>query len=141
MDYTMMGDPVNIAARLEGANKQYQTYTMISEFTYQQAKDAIETRELDSIRVMGKKQPVGIYELLGRKGSMDETIRRILPFYQEGLKYYKSQRWEQAITAFEKVLNINEDDGPSMTYFERCITFQTHPPPRGWDGVFVMTSK
>ncbi len=141
MDYTMMGDPVNIAARLEGANKQYQTYTMISEFTYQQAKDAIETRELDSIRVMGKKQPVGIYELLGRKGSMDETIRRILPFYQEGLKYYKSQRWEQAITAFEKVLNINEDDGPSLTYFERCITFQTHPPPRGWDGVFVMTSK
>lgn len=141
MDYTMMGDAVNLAARLEGANKQYQTYTMISEFTYAHAKDAIETRELDSIRVMGKKQPVGIYELLGKKGSMDETIRQILPLYHEGLEYYKSQRWEEAITAFEKVLNIHEDDGPSLTYFERCITFQTHPPPRDWDGVFVMTSK
>ncbi len=72
---------------------------------------------------------------------MDETIRQILPFYQEGLEHYKSQRWEEAITAFEKVLNIHEDDGPSLTYFERCITFQTNPPPRDWDGVFVMTSK
>ena len=141
MDYTMMGDSVNLAARLEGANKQYQTYTMISEFTYAHAKDTIEVRELDCIRVMGKKQPVGIYELLGKKGSMDETIRQILPFYQAGLEHYKSQRWEEAITAFEKVLNIHEDDGPSLTYFERCITFQTNPPPRDWDGVFVMTSK
>ena len=87
MDYTMMGDSVNLAARLEGVNKQYGTYTMISEFTYEQARDFIEVRELDRIRVVGKKEPVKIYELLGKKGEMDEKVREILPTFNDGLKY------------------------------------------------------
>ena len=140
-DYTMIGDPVNVAARLEGVNKQYYTYTMLSEFTYELAKDDIEARELDSIRVVGKKEPIKIYELLGRKGEMEDHIRLILPHFQEGLEHYKSQRWEEGITCFENALNLYEDDGPSLTYFERCITFQYHPPPPGWDGVFAMRTK
>ena len=140
-DYTMIGDPVNVAARLEGANKQYQTYTMLSEFTYELAKNDIEARELDSIRVVGKKEPIKIYELLGRKGEMEDTIRLILPHFQEGLEHYKNQRWEEGITCFENALNLYEDDGPSLTYFERCITFQYHPPPPDWDGVFAMRTK
>ena len=141
MDYTMMGDSVNLASRLEGVNKQYQTYTMISEFTYEMAKDEIEVRELDSIRVIGKKEPVKIYELLGKKGEMDDFIRLILPHFREGLGHYKSKNWEEGINCFEKALNLFEDDGPSLTYFERCITFQIHPPPPDWDGVFAMRTK
>ncbi len=140
-DYTMIGDPVNVAARLEGANKQYYTETMLSEFTYELAKNDIEVRELDSIRVVGKKEPIKIYELLGRKGEMEEHIRLILPHFQEGLEHYKNQRWEEGITCFENALNLYEDDGPSLTYFERCITFQYHPPPPDWDGVFAMRTK
>ena len=140
-DYTMIGDPVNVAARLEGVNKQYYTYTMLSEFTYELAKDDIEARELDSIRVVGKKEPIKIYELLGRKGEIEDHIRLILPHFQEGLEHYKNQRWEEGITCFENALNLYEDDGPSLTYFERCITFQHHPPPPDWDGVFAMRTK
>ncbi len=141
MDYTMMGDSVNLAARLEGVNKQYQTYTMVSEFTYELAKNDIEARELDSIRVVGKQEPITIYELLGRKGEMEDSIRLILPHFQEGLKHYKNQRWEEAIDSFERALNLYEDDGPSLTYFDRCITFQNRPPPSDWDGVFAMRTK
>jgi len=140
-DYTMIGDPVNVAARLEGANKQYYTYTMLSEFTYELAKNDIEARELDSIRVVGKKEPIKIYELLGRKGEMEDHLRLILPHFQEGLEHYKNQRWEEGITCFENALNLYEDDGPSLTYFERCITLQHHPPPPDWDGVFAMRTK
>jgi len=140
-DYTMIGDPVNVASRLEGVNKQYQTYTILSEFTYDLAKNDIEARELDSIRVVGKQEPVKIYEPLGRKGEMDESIRLILPHFREGLEHYINQRWEEGITCFENALNQYEDDGPSLTYFERCIMFQHHPPPSDWDGVFSMRTK
>lgn len=141
MDYTMMGDSVNLAARLEGVNKQYQTQTMISEFTYEMAKQDIEAREVDSIRVVGKSEPVKIYELLGRKGEIPEHLGSILPHFHEGLNHYKNRKWEEGIDCFEKALNLYEDDGPSLTYFERCINFQTYPPPPDWDGVFVMRSK
>jgi adenylate cyclase len=140
-DYTMIGDPVNVAARLEGTNKQYHTETILSEFTYELAKKDIEARELDSIRVVGKNEPIKIYELLGRKGEMEDHIRLILPHFQQGLEHYKNQRWEEGITCFENALNLYEDDGPSLTYFERCITFQYHPPPPDWDGVFAMRTK
>ena len=140
-DYTMIGDTVNLAARLEGVNKQYFTYTLMSEFTYEMAKQDIEAREIDSIRVVGKSEPIKIYELLGRKGEMPDHIRLILPHFQEGLTYYKEQRWEDSIRCFETALNLYEDDGPSLTYFERCITFQHHPPPPNWDGVFSMRTK
>ncbi len=136
-----MGDPVNLASRLEGVNKQYQTYTMISQYTYEMAKEKIEARELDLIRVMGKQEPIKIFELLGHKGEMEDRIRMILPHFKEGLNYYKNRQWEDGIDSFEKVLNLYEDDGPSLTYFERCLTFQHHPPPPDWDGVFAMRTK
>ncbi len=141
MDYTMMGDSVNLAARLEGVNKQYKTYTMISEYTYELAKNNIETRELDSIRVVGRQEPLKIYEVLGKKGEINDFIHPILPYFKEGLNHYKNLRWERAIESFQTALNLYENDGPSMTYYERCITFQKHPPPSDWDGVFDMPSK
>ncbi|MBL4665222.1 MAG: CHASE2 domain-containing protein [Nitrospinaceae bacterium] len=141
MDYTMMGDSVNLAARLEGVNKQYRTYTMISQFTYEQVKEDIEVRELDLIRVVGKNEPVRIFEVLAKKGELSEEFQEILPIFNEGLDHYRNRRWEEGIQCFEKVLARNEDDGPSLTYFERCINFQTQPPADDWDGVFGMTTK
>jgi len=141
MDYTMMGDSVNLAARLEGVNKQYGTYTMCSEFTYEQVREFVETRELDLIRVVGKEEPVRIFEILGEKGELREDMREALPLYSEGLTHYRNLRWEEALQSFEKVLEIVKDDGPSLTFFQRCVMFQSKPPPDNWDGVFSMTSK
>jgi len=140
-DYTMMGDSVNLTARLEGINKQYKTYTMISDATYRQATDVAEVRELDVIRVVGKREPVKIYELLGKKGEMDDRIREILPYYFAGYELYKKRDWNESARAFEKALTIYEEDGPSLVFLERCITFQIHPPPPDWDGVFTMGTK
>jgi adenylate cyclase len=141
MDYTMMGDSVNLAARLEGVNKQYKTYTMISQFTYEHAKEGIETRKLDSIRVMGKKEPVDIYEVLGKKGEMDENIREILSLFNQGIGHYEQRQWQEGITCFEQALKIHPEDGPSSTYLERCRGFLETPPPDEWDGVYSMLSK
>jgi len=141
MDYTMMGDSVNLAARLEGVNKQYKTETMISEFTFEKVNGDIETRELDRIRVMGKKEPVKIYEVLGRKGEVDPKIRAILPLFNQGLQYYSNRKWKEALDCFEKVLRIREKDGPSLTYRQRCSDYQLQSPPDNWDGVYEMLSK
>ena len=141
LDYTMMGDSVNLAARLEGVNKQYKTYTMVSESTYEQAKSEIEVRELDLIRVVGKREPVKIYELLGKKGKFNETSKQILPIFNEGYELYKKQEWNKSADCFQKALEIDAEDGPSLTLFERCITFQVHPPAEDWDGVFSMGVK
>ena len=141
LDYTMMGDSVNLAARLEGVNKQYKTYTMISQSTYEQAKDEIEVRELDLIRVVGKLEPVKIYELLGKSGQINETLKQFLPIFNEGYNLYKRREWNKSAECFQKVLEIDEEDGPSLTHLERCITFQVHPPSDDWDGVFTMGSK
>lgn len=141
MDYTMMGDSVNLAARLEGVNKQYGTYDMFSEFTYEQVKDDVEVRELDLIRVVGKSEPVRIYQLLCRKGELDEETSKIIDIYAKGLEQYRNQEWDNALDSFGAVLELSEKDGPSLTFFERCLLFQKEPPPADWDGVFSMKTK
>ncbi len=141
MDYTMMGDSVNLAARLEGVNKQYGTHTMISQFTYEFVKDAVEVRELDRIRVMGKAEPVTIYELIGKANELSPKMEAILPLFKEGLSCYRAREWEKGIGFFEKVLALDENDGPSKTYLLRCQAYLTTSPPDDWDGVYSMTSK
>ncbi len=141
MDYTMMGDSVNLAARLEGVNKQYGTYDMFSQFTYEQVKEDVEVRELDLIRVVGKSEPVRIYQLLCRKGELDEETAKINDLYAKGLENYRNQEWDDALDNFGAVLELSEKDGPSLTFFERCLLFQKEPPPADWDGVFSMKTK
>ncbi len=141
MDYTMMGDSVNLAARLEGVNKQYKTETMISQFTYEMVREDIETRELDRIRVVGKSEPIKIYEVLGRKGEVDQQTRDILPLFHQGLQHYSNREWKKALACFEKVLKVHDKDGPSLTYSQRCIDYQLNPPQDDWDGVYEMQSK
>lgn len=143
MNYGMNGDAVNLAARLEGANKEYGTFTLISESTYEQAIDYIEARELDSIRVVGRSTPVKIYELLGKKGFMNEMVHKILPHYNQGFNFYKQGNWEEAIACFEKALKINPQDGPSETLFNRCQLMKKNVliKKKDWDGVYSMPSK
>jgi adenylate cyclase len=141
MDYTIMGDSVNLASRLEGVNKEYNTQTMISQYTYDQIKEDFEVRELDNIRVAGRNEPVKIYELLDKKGRVDAKVLEVLRHFNQGIVFYQDRQWQEAMLCFEKALEINEQDGPSATYYERCSQFLKNPPPKNWDGVFTMATK
>jgi adenylate cyclase len=141
MDYTAMGDSVNLASRLEGANKFYQTHAMISQATYDGAKEAIDARRLDIIRVVGKTQPIMIYELLGPRGSMPGYMYEMLEIYYRGLDLFSEHQWRKARTVFKEALKIVKDDGPCLTYVNRCEEFMKKPPSRNWDGVYTFKSK
>lgn len=138
MDYTIMGDAVNLASRLEGVNKDYHTSIIISEETFNSVKDNIEARELDIIRVKGKSEPVKIYELIDKKGEIDSKKAEILKIFQNGLLKYRERKLEDALDDFKKVLELDKNDGPSKVYVERCENFIKNPPPDNWDGVFGM---
>ena len=141
MDYTIMGDAVNLAARLEGANKFYTSGTMLSDATYQQAKDAIEARMLDVVRVVGKKEPITIYQLLERKGALSPEMTALVASYDHAREAYKAKDFAEALKRFEKTLEMDPTDGPTQTYVERCKEYLENPPPADWDGVFQFTSK
>ncbi len=141
MDYTIMGDAVNLAARLEGANKYYDTYTMISHFTYEKVKDEVEVRELDTIRVVGKKEPITVYELLETKGNLDDQTSGLIDRYNSALALYKGRQFSQAKTEFESILLDYPADGPCKTYIKRCDAYIEDPPGKDWDGVYNLTAK
>lgn len=141
MDYTMMGDAVNLAARLEGANKFYKNFSMISEFTYEKAADYIDVRELDTIRVVGKNEPITVYDLLDKKNQVAGKLAELVERYNKGLSLYKKRDYKSAIVAFEKALEVNPLDGPSLTYLERCKVYLETPPQDDWDGVYTLTGK
>ncbi len=140
-DYTIIGDNVNLASRLEGTNKQYGTNIIISQFTYDMLpKDNFTVRELDTVRVKGKKEPVTIYELLGYDEYFPQ-LQELSDLFHQGLTAYKQQQWDEAIAAFQTVLEKYPDDAPAKLYIKRCKDYRFSPPPDDWDGVFVMTSK
>jgi adenylate cyclase len=141
MMYGMNGDSVNLCARLEGANKQYGTYSLISESTYIQAKEFIEVRELDILRVVGRSTPIKIYELLGKKGEIEESLKKILPLFNQGLMNYQNREWDEARRCFENALMSRPEDGPSKVYLKRCDSFILNPPEDNWDGVFNLSTK
>jgi adenylate cyclase len=139
-DYTVMGDSVNLGSRLEGINKEYGTNIVISEYTYAAVKDVLACRELDSVRVKGKKLPVKIYELLCEKKDA-ATHKAFLRLFETGLEQYKQARWDEAIAVFRQVLELKSGDPPSELYIRRCEDLRENPPPLPWDGVFEMTKK
>jgi adenylate cyclase len=141
MDYTMMGDAVNLAARLEGANKAYGTETMISHYTHDVCGDLFETRELDKLRVVGKKEAITVYEVLSIKGKLSPEKQKVIDLYKQGMEHYTAWEWKKGIEKFSEILDIDVQDGPAMTYLERCLDFKLKPPEKDWDGVYIMTSK
>jgi len=139
-NFTIMGDNVNLASRLEALNKTYGTRLIISETTYQALRDNMLVRELDLIRVKGKMRPVTIYELLG---PFEETqgIRPMIDRFHAAMEAYRSARWETAIGMFGELLRDYPDDGPTRIFIQRCWDLIEEPPEGEWDGVFVMKTK
>nr|WP_306252533.1 adenylate/guanylate cyclase domain-containing protein [Parvularcula sp. IMCC14364] len=142
MEYTVIGDCVNVAARLENLTRYYGADIIVSEDTLEQAKVSVLNRELDLIRVKGRARPGGIYEILGHH--TEETfpnMEAVLHHYQAGLTAYRQRNWDQAIAEFAAALAAHEDDRPSQIYIDRARVFKESPPPDDWDGVWTMTSK
>ncbi len=141
MDYTMMGDTVNTAARLEGVNKIYGIYTLVCENTFQKASNRVVGREIDAINVVGKNEPVVVYQLLGLPEDLDENLLKTMQYYAQGLSKYRQLNWDEAIRAFGAALKIAPDDGPSLAMLERCRDYRESPPPAGWNGSYTMKTK
>ena len=146
MNYTMMGDNVNTAARLESSAKQYGVYIQIADSTYQAVKDKVVVRDLDNVKVMGKNEPVKVWELISEKGKEPDIYKKILPAYHEALDLYKNQEWAKAIEAFKASEKLEDMFGgrktnPSRIYIPRCEHYLENSPGDDWDGVWTLTSK
>ncbi|MEE8351265.1 MAG: adenylate/guanylate cyclase domain-containing protein [Rhodospirillales bacterium] len=141
MDYTMMGNTVNTAARLEGVNKVYGTFTMVADTTFDKVGNGVVGREIDAIIVLGKTEPVKVYELVGYPEDIDELLRTTLENYAQGLKAYRQQDWNQAIIFFNQALEATPNDGPSQTLLARCNQYKLDPPAADWNGAFSMLTK
>ncbi len=142
VDYTVIGEGVDISSRLEGVTKEYGCDIILSEFTYTLCCDRIWTRELDRIRVKGKSKPVSIYELIAdRQQPLDDATTEFLNFYAAGRSAYVSTHFRQAIQLFEKAQQLRPDDKAVAVHLERAMRYMLNPPPPTWDGVYTMTTK
>ncbi len=140
MDFTSIGDNVNIAARLEGANKAYKSKTLITEAVFKKVSKIFVCRQIDYMTVKGKSKPITIYEILQTKKKASKKIFEIKTLFEKGLEYYRKQDWVNAAKQF--AANIKKyKDGPSEVFLERCKFFKKNPPPKPWDGVFALTTK
>ncbi|MBC8479731.1 MAG: adenylate/guanylate cyclase domain-containing protein, partial [FCB group bacterium] len=146
MDYTMVGDSVNTAARLESSAKQYGVYIQVAESTYLKAGDSFVWRELDHVIVVGKNEALKVYELIGEIGNVPDVYDRLIPLFEEGLNAYKNQDWDKAIQLFTEcdkmeLMYPGRKTNPSRVYLKRCCDFLINPPEKNWDGVFRLTTK
>jgi adenylate cyclase len=138
--WTVMGDNVNLASRLEGMSKQYRTRIIISEATYRQVSEHFVCRDLDNIRVKGKLQPVGIYELLDSAKNRAKHDS-LLHDFGDAMSAYRAQQWQEAAGKFGVLLTSYPDDGPTQVFLQRALDFMENAPDPDWDGVYVMKTK
>jgi len=143
LNYTVIGDAVNLASRLEAICKMYGVEIVISEFTYSLVKDKMIARHLDCVSVKGKKQGVSIYELVAEKGEQEPDYpMEFIETYEAAFNLYLDKQWDKASKTFQKADKIVGGNNTSCQLFiERCAIFKTNPPPENWDGAFVMTTK
>ena len=140
--YGALGDQVNLGSRLEGLNKMYSTEILLGENTARLLENSFLLREIDMVRVVGRKQPLRIYELVGKaEDSLPDGRKLSLKHFAAGLEAYRRQLWEDAIAFFNQSLTVWPEDGPSQTMVERCRIYQVACPPADWDCVFEHTSK
>ncbi|MBN2018259.1 MAG: adenylate/guanylate cyclase domain-containing protein [Candidatus Cloacimonetes bacterium] len=140
MDYTAIGDNVNLAARLEGVNKIYKTQIMMSESTYELIKDQFLCRELDRLRVKGKTEPTSVYELIDENTEEARRENAWIEEYVQALEYYRHANWNKAIDIFERLSQNPVNDKASGVMLERCKKFK-HEVPKDWDGIFTLELK
>ena len=140
-DYTVIGDAVNLGARLEGVNKYFGTNILISGETYQIVKKKVEAREIDLLTVKGKMKPVRIYELMAKKGKLSEKQKELVVIFEKALAAYRAQKWNEATKLFKATLKIDAYDGPSLTYLLRIKELEKAKLPKNWDGVYRLTEK
>ena len=138
--WTVMGDNVNLASRLEGMTKQYRSRIVISEGTYRQVADHFVCRELDRIRVKGKHQPVVVYELMD-VATASAKYQALLTRFESAMEAYHAQNWRDAAGRFGELLASFPDDGPTQIFLQRALEFMENAPEPDWDGVYVMKSK
>lgn len=145
-NYTVMGDSVNLASRLEGITKEYGVRIVISETTYNDVKDQFIAREIDKVKVKGKNLPVSIFELICEKQNKSAKIHdlneyRYLKYFEEAYQSYLKKDFTKAISSFNEVIKILPEDKVSKLYLHRCEDFLANPPEENWDGVFTMKTK
>jgi len=140
LSWTVMGDNVNLASRLEGITKEYHVQLVISEATYRHVASQFVCRELDKIRVKGKNLPVTIYELMD-VAAEKSTYEPLLARFDEAMAAYRGQKWSQAAAKFVDILVEFPEDGPSKVFLERAMEFSENAPKGEWDGVYVMKTK
>jgi adenylate cyclase len=141
MDFTMIGDGVNLASRLESACKQYSARILISEYTLGKLNGVYRTREVDHVVVKGKTQPVAVYEVLDYHTPQTfPNLMDAVNHFRDGIEKYRSGNWENAVNAFHETLRANPDDTLAETYIDRCLVLKENPPA-DWNGIWVMTSK
>ena len=142
ISYGALGDEVNLGSRLEGLNKVYRSDILIGENTIAMLGDAFRVREVDLVRVVGRKRPTRVYELLGHAGeTLPEPQEMSLMAYAEALRAYRERRFEEARTRLHAALAAWPDDGPARTLLERCAELLVAPPPVDWEGVYEATTK
>ena len=142
MDYTMIGDGVNLASRLESACKAYSARILISENTYKRLRGTYRIRDVDQVIVKGKTEPVGVYEVLDYH--TDETfpnLMEVVNYFNEGINYYRKRSFEKAVRQFESALRRHPADKLSQTYIDRCRLLISNPPPSDWHGIWEMHEK
>jgi adenylate cyclase len=141
MDYTVIGDVVNLASRLEGLNRIYGTSIIASETVVRRLEGRMVTRELDRVRVKGKTAPVSIFEVTGTMEEMGEEKRDLIDLFQAGRIHYGNREWEGARKSFGRVLELAPEDGPSLLYLQRISRLLKNPPGPEWEPVATFTTK
>jgi len=140
MNYTIMGNAVNVAARLEGVNKQYKTWIIAAEDTIKETGNRILSRKLDMIRVIGLHEPLRIYELINTAENATSEEKKLVEIFHSALDCYDKRDWKTASEGFRESQSIDKT-GPSAIFLERSLDFMKTPPPDDWDGVHNLTEK
>ena len=141
MSYTVMGDAVNLASRLENVNKVYGTHLLVNAMTRDMAQDSFEFREIDLILVVGKEEPEQIFEVLGRRGEVAQSTLSLAERFALGLAAYRRQAWTDATTAFRSCIELAPEDGPARVFLDRIPLLSAQSLPANWDGVWILAEK